>query len=94
MKRTVIATSVAAWIALAASQGFLVTQNASQRARIAELEHDNAVAFRLCGVVMCVPCNKGESGAQCQARMGDRYEVIYYPAADVNIAELRAEVTP
>lgn len=27
-----------------------------------------------------VPCNPGESGAQCQSRLGDAYEVIYYPS--------------
>lgn len=61
---------------------------------IAELEHDKEVLARLCGAVMCVPCSKGESGAQCQARMGARYEVIYYPDADAYVAELKAEVTP
>lgn len=91
MKRAIIGMVIS--VALGITAAAIGAHN-SQRARIAELEHDNDVAFRLCGAVMCVPCNKGESGPQCQARMGERYEVIYYPAAEVFIAELRPAVEP
>lgn len=73
---------------------YLAIDSDRASARIAELEHDNEVLSRLCGVLACIPCNKGETGPQCQARMGDAYEVIYYPDAGAYIAELRGNPEP
>lgn len=92
MKRAignVIAIIICAFAVLVGLIVILGVENAHQRAAIADLEQRNEALAKLCGVVMCVPCNKGETGPQCQARMGDAYEVIWYPRAEVFVAEVR-----
>lgn len=57
--------------------------------RIADLESRNAALTRLCGPVTWEPCHRDETGPQCQARMGDRWEVIYDPATGGLVAEAK-----
>lgn len=35
------------------------------------------------------PCSVNETGAQCQARVGNAAEVIFYPASNLNLIEAR-----
>jgi len=50
------------------------------------------VLEKQCGsCVRAVACNPRETGPQCQRRLGDQWEVIYYPAVDKYIAEWKAD---
>lgn len=71
-----IGSLIGALLGLHVAGLYEATYDAQQRS-ISDLTARNIALNRLCGPsATSVPCLDGESGADCQSRMGDEWEVI------------------